>query len=70
MKNLIGAIIGLTLLFGSSLFADRTLTFEERVKAQEAIERVYYNHRIWPKENPGPKPPFNEMMPADELDRS
>ena len=24
----------------------RDLTFEERVKAQEAIERVYYSHQI------------------------
>ena len=32
----------------------RDLTFEDRVKAQEAIERVYWNHRIWPKENPEP----------------
>jgi len=31
------------------------LSVEDRVRAQEAIERVYYNHRIWPKENPGPK---------------
>jgi hypothetical protein len=23
---------------------------------------VYYAHRIWPKENPGPKPPFEKMI--------
>ena len=40
----------------------RPVTFEERVKTQEAIERVYYAHRIWPKENPQPKPPFEEMV--------
>jgi hypothetical protein len=34
---------------GGFVYADRPLTFEDRVKAQEAIERVYYNHRIWPK---------------------
>ncbi len=28
------------------------LSFEDRIRAQEAIERVYYEHRIWPKENP------------------
>jgi len=32
------------------------------VKAQEAMERVYYNHRIWPKENPGPKPAFESAI--------
>jgi N-acetylneuraminic acid mutarotase len=34
----------------------RDLTFEDRVNAQEAIERVYWNHRIWPEVNRGPKP--------------
>jgi hypothetical protein len=29
------------------------LSHDDRVRAQEAVERVYYNHRIWPKENPG-----------------
>src|SRR5262245_2119782 len=52
-----------------SLFASfaHSLTFEERVAAQRAIERVYYNHRIWPKENPGPKPPFEELMPDSAI---
>lgn len=33
---------------GGMIFASspRTLTFEERVKAQEAIERFHFNHRI------------------------
>jgi hypothetical protein len=34
----------------------RTLTFSERVAYQRAIEDVYWRHRIWPKENPDPKP--------------
>jgi hypothetical protein len=49
--------------FGSGLlWALSPLTFQDRVKTQEAIERVYYNHRIWPKENPGAKPPFEQMI--------
>ncbi len=32
------------------------LTFAERVSYQRAIEEVYWRHRIWPKENPNPKP--------------
>ena len=31
-------------------------SFEDRVKAQEAVERVFYAHRAWPTVNPGPKP--------------
>ena len=45
----------------------RTLTFEERVAAQQAIEQVYWNHRIWPKENPGPKPPLAKVLPEAAL---
>ncbi|HPR64162.1 MAG TPA: hypothetical protein PK014_08050, partial [Thermoanaerobaculia bacterium] len=51
------------------LQAQHVLTFKERVEAQRAIERVYYDHRIWPMENPGPKPPF-EVAISDKLLRS
>ena len=40
----------------------RVLTFEERLKAQTAIERVYWRHRIWPTENAEPKPSFEASM--------
>ncbi len=30
----------------------RTLTFEERVSYQRAIEEVYWRHRIWSKKRP------------------
>src|SRR6185369_10084356 len=48
-----------------SYFRTGVLDMEARIWAQTQIERVYYNHRIWPKENPGPKPPFEQMVPAD-----
>jgi hypothetical protein len=38
------------------------LTLDDRVAAQKAIEQVYWNHRIWPKENPGPKPPLAAVL--------
>ena len=60
--------LGFIVLFTGSLFAREPLTFEERVKAQEAIERVYYNHRIWPKENPQPKPPFEQMVTKEQIE--
>src|SRR5437867_3339442 len=40
----------------------RTLTFAERVAYQRAIEDVYWRHRIWPKNNPDPKPSLDAMM--------
>ena len=57
----------LAMAFQVAVTATQQLTFEARVKAQAAIERVYYNHRIWPKENPTPKPPFEQMVPRAML---
>jgi N-acetylneuraminic acid mutarotase len=48
--------------------AQRTLTFEERVSYQRAIEGVYWRHRIWPKENPTPKPSLDAVMSQAQLE--
>ena len=45
----------------------RTLSFAERVAYQRAIEDVYWRHRIWPKENPGPKPSLDEVMSQEQI---
>ena len=47
----------------------RTLTFAERVAYQRAIEDVYWRHRIWPKENPDPKPALNAVMSQTQLEK-
>src|SRR5437016_10899939 len=46
----------------------RTLSFAERVAYQRAIEDVYWRHRIWPKENPNPKPPLDSVMSQAQLE--
>ena len=48
--------------------AQRTLTFEERVSYQRAIEEVYWRHRIWPKENANPKPSLDAVMTQAQLE--
>ena len=60
------AILLLLAGFGGATIA-RDLTFEDRVRAQKAIEQVYWNHRIWPRENPQPKPPLSEVMTDDAI---
>ena len=45
----------------------QSLSFEDRVAAQRAIEEVYWRHRIWPKENPQPKPSLDEVAPEEAL---
>src|SRR5438876_116076 len=41
----------------------RDLTFEQRVTAQQAIERVYYSHQS------GARQPFEEAVPRAVLER-
>ena len=36
---------------------------------QRAIEDVYWRHRIWPKENPDPKPSLDAVMSQAQLER-
>ena len=47
--------------------SQRTLTFADRVAYQRAVEEVYWRHRIWPKENPGPKPSLDQLMSQDQI---
>ena len=49
--------------------AGAALTFTERVAYQRAIEEVYWNHRIWPKERADPRPPLNAVMSQAQLEK-
>ena len=46
----------------------RVFSFVERVVFQRAIEGVYWRHRIWPKENPNPKPSLDVVISQTELE--
>jgi N-acetylneuraminic acid mutarotase len=54
---------------GSEKISGKTLTFAERVVYQYAIEEVYWRHRIWPKENPGQKPPLDAVISKAQLEK-
>jgi N-acetylneuraminic acid mutarotase len=56
------AVLGTVVLFAHATKA-RDLTFEDRVKAQEAIERVYYSHQI------GPTKTFEEAVPRAVIEK-
>jgi hypothetical protein len=47
----------------------RTLTLDERVSYQRAIEEVYWRHRIWPKERPDGKPSLDAVISPAQLER-
>jgi N-acetylneuraminic acid mutarotase len=48
--------------------SQRTLTFDERVIYQKAIEEVYWRHRIWPGDRPDPKPSLEAVMPQAQIE--
>ena len=41
--------------------------FDERIAAQRVIEAVYWSHRIWPQDNPGTKPPLEQVLPESAI---
>ncbi len=49
--------------------SQRTLTFEQRVAYQHAIEEVYWRHRIWPKERTDRKPSLDAVMSQAQLQK-
>jgi hypothetical protein len=53
----------------STNVSQRTLTFAERAAYQRAIEDVYWRHRIWPKENPNPKPSLDAVMSQAQIEK-
>ena len=48
--------------FAANTHQSRSLSFTDRVAYQQAIEDVYWRHRIWPKERPDPKPSLDVVM--------
>ena len=52
----------------SAMRANRRLTFADRVAYQRAIEEVYWQHRIWPKENSAAKPSLDKVMSQAEIE--
>src|SRR5262249_53812689 len=61
------AAVPLASPFASQPPPPRSRTFEERVEAQRGVERVFWNLRTWPAENPGPKPSLAEALPDSVL---
>jgi N-acetylneuraminic acid mutarotase len=43
------------------------LDFKSRVACQWAIEEVYWQHRLWPEMNPGPKPALGEVITIEAV---
>lgn len=48
---------------GFSSFGASAVDLQKRISAQWAIESVYWRHRNWPSDNPGPKPALDQVLP-------
>ena len=59
----IGIVTPLLALSSGPAASSPELSFQDRVRAQEIIERVYYSHQISPVQS------FSEAVPADHLER-
>ena len=47
--------------------AEPAITLEALVDARAEVSRVYYTHRHWPWQNPGPRPSFEEAVPRTSI---
>src|SRR5215813_13034678 len=56
-------------VFGANERDSGTLSFEDRVAYQRAIEDVYWRHRIWPKNRPDPKPSLDAVMSQATIEK-
>src|SRR5437899_11971695 len=67
-----GASLGFFRSEARTNISQPTLTFQERVAYQRAIEDVYWRHRIWPRnggERPDPKPSLDAVMSQAQLEK-
>src|SRR5437764_9485440 len=68
----VGVFLFTKIFLITSILAAQTshqpLTFQQRVDYQRAIEEVYWRHRIWPRENPGPKPPLDAIVSQRQIE--
>src|SRR5262249_13785062 len=59
-------LFGVVVVFAGAA-SGRELTLDQRMDCQRAVENVYWQHRIWPAENPGRKPELAAVLPDDAL---
>ena len=65
------AFLGLVVTISAIGVSYGRLELQQRLADHRAVEEVYWRHRIWPEQNPGPKPPMAEpTSSAAPFDRS
>jgi N-acetylneuraminic acid mutarotase len=51
--------------FAEAITARRSLSIEERVRYQRAVEEVYWRHSTWPEQSATAKPSLDEISPLE-----
>lgn len=51
------------LVWGTAADDPAPLSFQDRVSCERTIQAWSWQYREWPKDNPGPKPTFDESLP-------
>lgn len=59
----------LTVALPTTAAENQPLSVSERLDCQRAIEEVYWRHRIWPEQNPGPKPSVDQLVSSETVQR-
>ena len=67
MRQTLTAVLSISAFLAVAPASARDLTLDDRAAGQRAIERLYWNQRIWPKENPQAKPPLSAVMSEDSI---
>jgi len=66
----VAVLFGCLLAFGwAAAGPAATPSFEDRCAARRSIEEVFWRHRIWPKDNPGPKPELGAVLSDGQIRR-
>lgn len=69
MKNSLIAVVVVLTVCSAPLFSQQTRTVDlaERAAREFAVQEVYWQHRIWPKENAAAKPALSAVLSPDQL---
>lgn len=66
-KHSIAILLVLTMCAVPLFSRQRAVDLTERVARHRAVQEVYWQHRIWPKENPGAKPSLGAVISPEQL---
>ena len=68
MKQTLILIFVLLVTSSTPVSSGRAISFAERIQYQKVIDEIFWNHTAWPATNQAPKPAFDSVLSAEEID--